>query len=133
MLSIYSLNHCRISRNNTVVIAFGHRDHHWPRCPLLLAADLAALPSVCLVHATQTAAISDLERPVASIDRISFTVSRDTVISSILPGRARQSNRPGKPYGEGRAPGPRGAALLLKLLNFRAYGAHFPVITRTTS
>ena len=30
----------------------------------------------------------------------------------------RQSNRPGKPCGEGRAPGPRGAALLLKLLNF---------------
>ncbi len=58
-------------------------------------------------------AISDLERPAASIDRISFTVSRGTVISSILPGRARQSNRPGKPYGEGRAPGPRGAALLL--------------------
>ena len=83
MLSIYSLNHCRISRNNTVVIAFGHRDHHWPRCPLLLAADLAALPSVCLVHATQTAAISDLERPVASIDRISFTVSRDTVIDRV--------------------------------------------------
>lgn len=62
--------------------------------------------------------ISDLERPAASIDRISFTDSRGTVISSILPGRARQSNRPGKPYGEGRAPGPRGAALLLKLLNF---------------
>lgn len=65
-----------------------------------------------------TLAISDLERPAASIDRISFTVSRGTVISSILPGRARQSNRPGKPYGEGRAPGPRGSALLLKLLNF---------------
>ena len=65
-----------------------------------------------------TRAISDLERPAASIGRISFTVSRGTVISSILPGRARQSNRPGKPYGEGRAPGPRGAALLLKLLNF---------------
>ena len=48
--------------------------------------------------------ISDLERPVATIDRISFTVSRGTVISSILPGRARQSNRPGKTYGEGRAP-----------------------------
>ena len=51
----------------------------------------------------------------------------------MLPGRARQSNRPGKPYGEGRAPGPRGAALLLKLLNFRAHGAYFPVITRSTS
>ena len=45
-------------------------------------------------------------------------MSRGTVISFILPGRARQSNRPGKPYGEGRTPGPRGAALLLKLLNF---------------
>lgn len=68
--------------------------------------------------ARSTRAISDLERPAASIDRISFTVSRDTVISSTLPGPVRQSNRPGKPCGEGRAPGPRGAALLLKLLNF---------------
>ena len=71
-------------------------------------------------------AISDLERPAASIDRISFTVSRGTVISSILPGRARQSNHPGKPYGEGRAPGPRGAALLLKLLNFSCSRCLFP-------
>ena len=71
-------------------------------------------------------AISDLERPAASIDRISFTVSRGTVISSILPGRARQSNRPGKPYGEGRAPGPRGAALLLKLVNFSCSRCLFP-------
>lgn len=46
-----------------------------------------------------TRSISDLERPAASIDRISFTVSRGTVISSILPGRARQSNRPGETYG----------------------------------
>lgn len=68
--------------------------------------------------ARSTRAISDLERPAASIDRISFTVSRDTVISSTLPGPVRQSNRPGKPCGEGRAPGPQGAALLLKLLNF---------------
>ena len=44
----------------------------------------------------------------ASIDRISFLMSRGTVTSSILPGRARQSLRPGTPYGEGRAPGPRG-------------------------
>ena len=73
-----------------------------------------------------TRAISDLQRPAASIDRISFTVSRGTVISSILPGRARQSNRPGKPYGEGRAPGPRGAALLLKLLNFSCSRCLFP-------
>ena len=71
-------------------------------------------------------AVSDLERPAASIDRISFTVSRGTVISSILPGRARQSNRPGKPYGEGRAPGPRGAALLLKLLIFSCSRCLFP-------
>lgn len=70
--------------------------------------------------------ISDLERPAASIDRISFTVSRGTVISSIPPGRARQSNRPGKPYGEGRAPGPRGVALLLKLLNFSCSRCSFP-------
>lgn len=73
-----------------------------------------------------TRAISDLERPAASIDRILFTVSWGTVISSILPGRARQSNRPGKPYGEGRAPGPRGAALLLKLLNFSCSRCLFP-------
>ena len=55
-----------------------------------------------------------------------LTVSRGTVISSILPGRARQSNRPGKTYGEGRAPGPRGAALLLKLLNFSCSRCSFP-------
>ena len=71
-------------------------------------------------------AISDLERPAASIDRISFTVSRGTVISSILPERARQSNCPGKPYGEGRAPGPRGAAHLLKLLNFSCSRCLYP-------
>lgn len=58
-----------------------------------------------------TRAVSDFERPVASIDRISFAVSRGAVISSILPGRVRQSNRPGKPCGEGRAPGTGGAAL----------------------
>ena len=33
--------------------------------------------------------------PAASIDRISSTVSRGTVISPVLPGRARQSCRPG--------------------------------------
>ena len=73
-----------------------------------------------------TLAISDLERPAASIDRISFTVSRGTVISSILPGRARQSNRPGKPYGEGRAPGPPGAALLLQ--DFSLLAAQRPAL-----
>ena len=73
-----------------------------------------------------TRTISDLERPAASIDRMSFTVSRGTVISSILPGRARLSNRLGKTYGEGRAPGPRGAALLLKLLNFSCSRCSFP-------
>ena len=51
-------------------------------------------------------AISARGTPPASIDRISFITSRGTVISSILPGRARQSLRPGTPYGEGRAPGP---------------------------
>lgn len=73
-----------------------------------------------------TRAISDLEGPAASIDRISFTVSRRTVVSSILPGQARQSNRPRKPYGEGRAPGSRGAALLLKLLNFSCSRCSIP-------
>lgn len=73
-----------------------------------------------------TRAVSDFERPVASIDRISFAVSRGTVISSILPGRVRQSNRPGKPCGEGRAPGTGGAALLFKLLNFSCSRCSFP-------
>ena len=76
--------------------------------------------------ARSTRAASDLERPAASIDRISFTVSRGAVISPVLPGRARQSDRPGKPYGEGRAPGPRGAALLLKLLIFSCSRCSFP-------
>ncbi len=65
-----------------------------------------------------TRTISDLERPAASIDRMSFTVSRGTVISSILPGRARQSNRLGKTYGEGRAPGPRGRGPLASIAQF---------------
>lgn len=64
-----------------------------------------------------TRTISDLERPAASIDRMSFTVSRGTVISSILPGRARLSNRLGKTYG---------AALLLQLLNFSCSHCSFP-------
>ena len=55
--------------------------------------------------------------PPACIDRISFIMSWGTVISSILLGRALQSLRPGIQYGEGRAPGPRGAALVLFLLN----------------
>ena len=76
--------------------------------------------------ARSTRAISDLECPAASIDRISFTLSRGTVISSTLHGPVRQSNRPGKPCGEGRAPGPRGAALLLKLLNFSCSRCLFP-------
>lgn len=54
-MSIYSLEHCRISRKSTVVIVLRHRAYHWPRCPLLLTADLAALSNVCLAHATQTA------------------------------------------------------------------------------
>lgn len=53
-------------------------------------------------------AISARGTPSASIDRISFIMSRGTAISSILPRRARQSLRPGTPYGEGRDPGPRG-------------------------
>ncbi len=47
-----------------------------------------------------------LVTPSASIARISFLMSRGTAISPVLPGRARQSRRPGKRYGEGRAPGP---------------------------
>ena len=97
-------------------------------CPPLppAGASMSAYFATVFRLTWSTLAISDLERPGASIDRISFTVSRGTVISSILPGRARQSNRPGKPYGEGRAPGPRGAALLLKLLNFSCSRCSFP-------
>lgn len=77
--------------------------------------------------ARSTRAASDLERPAASIDRISFTVPGGAVISPpVLPGWARQSDRPGKPYGEGRAPGPSGAALLLKLLIFSCSRCSFP-------
>ena len=39
-------------------------------------------------------------------------------ISSILPGRARQSRRPGKRYGEGRAPGPPGRGPLDQTAHF---------------
>lgn len=42
-------------------------------------------------------AISALGTPSASVARMSFMVSRGRVISSVLPGRARQSLRPGKP------------------------------------
>ena len=55
-------------------------------------------------------AISALGTPSASIERISFLTSRGTVISSILPGRARQSCRPGNrmtraaPLAPGRGP-----------------------------
>lgn len=45
---------------------------------------------------------------LAFIGRISFIMFGDTVISSILPERARQSLLSGTPCGEGRAPGPRG-------------------------
>lgn len=62
-------------------------------------------------------AISARGTPSASIDRISFIMSRGTVISSILPRRARQSLRPGTLCVEGRAPGPGGAALVLFLPN----------------
>ena len=54
-------------------------------------------------------AISARGTPPASIDRISFIMSWGTVISSTLPGRARQSLRPGIQYGEGRAPWAQGA------------------------
>lgn len=42
-------------------------------------------------------AISALGTPSASVDRMSSMASGGRVISSILPGRARQSLRPGKP------------------------------------
>ena len=65
-------------------------------------------------------AISARGTPSASIERISFLTSRGTVISSILPGRARQSRRPGKRYGEGRAPGPPGRGPLAQTAQFLA-------------
>ena len=43
------------------------------------------------------AAIPALGTPSASVDRMSSMASGGRVISSILPGRARQSLRPGKP------------------------------------
>lgn len=42
-------------------------------------------------------AISALGAPSAFVDRMSSMVSRGKVISSVLPGRARQSLHPGKP------------------------------------
>ena len=67
-------------------------------------------------------AISARGTPPASIDRISFIMSRGTVISSILPGRARQSLRPGTRCGESRAPDPSGRGS-------RALSAQFLMIT----
>lgn len=84
------------------------------------AGDMSSM-SACFATALRLAwglrAISALGTPSASIDRISFLMSRGTVISSILPGRARQSLRPGTPYGEGAPLVPEGAALVLFLLN----------------
>ncbi len=74
----------------------------------------------------------DLERPAASIDRISFTVSRGTVVSFHPSRAARQSNRQGN-HTARAAPRSRDAALLLKLLNFSCSRCSIPVITRTTS
>ena len=68
--------------------------------PAYFATVLRLTPSLIAISARGTLS--------ASIDRISFIMSRGTAISSILPGRARQSLRPGTPCGEGRAPGPRG-------------------------
>lgn len=69
--------------------------------------------------ARSTRAASGLGRPAASIDHISFTVPRGAVISPpVLPGRARQSDRPGNHTARAAPPVPRGAALLLKLLSF---------------
>ena len=117
--------------NNYVALHYESRHMSWLHCMwgIGAAGDMSSMSAYFATVFRLTwsiRAISDLERPAASIDRISFTVSRGTVISSILPGRARQSNRPGKPYGEGRAPGPRGAALLLKLLNFSCSRCLFP-------
>lgn len=78
---------------------------------------LAGRPEVGLEHRLDPGLVA-LERgpppplgtPSASIERISFLTSRDTVISSILPGRARQSCRPGNrmtraaPLAPGRGP-----------------------------
>ena len=117
--------------NNYVALHYKARHMSWLHCMwgIGAAGDMSSMSAYFATVFRLTwsiRAISDLERPAASIDRISFTVSRGTVISSILPGRARQSNRPGKPYGEGRAPGPRSAALLLKLLNFSCSRCLFP-------
>ena len=87
--------------------------------PLGLEVAVAAVPRGAEVRLEDALDpfLATLEHP-ASIDLISFTVPGGTAISPVLPGRARRSRRPGKPYGEGRAPGPRGSALLIELLNF---------------
>lgn len=74
-----------------------------------LATVLRLSPSLLAISARGT--------PAASITLISLTSSKGTVISSILSGRVRPKPSPGKQYGEGRAPGSWGAALMIKMLN----------------
>ena len=77
--------------------------------------------------------ITDLERSAASMNRISFAGARGTIACSILPVLASHSSQHGKLYSEGRAPVPEARPYCFICSVFRAHGAHFPVITRTTS
>lgn len=76
----------------------------------------------------------------ASIDRISFIMSKGTVISSVLPGRAWQSLHPGTQYVEGRSPpdprwrGPRDHSAQFSMptaLKKRDHSGHFLVNNNT--
>lgn len=67
------------------------------------ASDMSSMSAyfATVLQLTQSLlAISARGTPPASIDRISFIMSWGTVISSTLPGRARQSLRPGIQYGD---------------------------------
>ena len=78
-------------------------------------------------------AISALGTPSASIARISFRVSWDTVISSILPGALFWKTAPGRRYAEGR-PRPCGERPSCPDCSvFNDHGAQKAVTIRTTS
>ena len=55
-----------------------------------------------------------------------------SVFGNVSVGEAREAGVL-EAIRRGSRPGSRGATLLIYLLNFRAHGAHFPVITQTTS
>lgn len=58
-MSICSLEHCRISRNGTADIAFGHRGRHGLRCFFIATGLSAALPHVGLAHVDPDRVVHD--------------------------------------------------------------------------